>query len=316
MITLKNFAKMHSKKSKEILSLLKENIDEVNSDDEHAKFVDGEWSFDDVAVDFLEKMMPPQNDFSFPEPTFLKKSAENNFSQNVSESEFLKKQITELQQALQLAQENAKSKDEEFKILQSRILNYEEGASSINGDLIRKYQQKSERLEKELEQSRSDMTKLRDLKDGHISKQETAIRELQNKISELNDIIKKKMESDMENLRKSISEDKLKSDIHKLELKLADSEREKERVRISLEDSQIKNAELCNLIDASVKTLVKVQQNLRGGIEVQSLETKSAEENSTTFVQQEKTLPEISEPVLDVPKVGFFRRMLKSAGLF
>jgi len=56
---------------------------------------------------------------------------------------------------------------------------------------------------------------MRDLKDSHISKQEATIRELQNKISELNDIIKKKMESDIENLKKSISEDKLKNEIHK-----------------------------------------------------------------------------------------------------
>ena len=76
------------------------------------------------------------------------------------ENSLLKKQVADLQQALQLAKDSAKAKDDEFKILQNRILSYEDGASSINGDLIRRYQSKSERLEKELAQSQSDMIKL------------------------------------------------------------------------------------------------------------------------------------------------------------
>lgn len=114
----------------------------------------------------------------------------------------------------------------------------------------------------------------------------------------------------MENLQKSISEDKLKSEIHSLELELADSQREKEKVRIALEDSEIKNAELANLISASIKSLAKVQQNLRGGIEVQTLE-KDVEETQPTFLPQEKVMPEITEP-----QVGFFKRMMKAAGFF
>ena len=306
--THKSFAKTHNKKPKEIIDLLKANIDEVNADDEHAKCVDGDWLFDDFAIDFLEKKLKEQKNFALiSEPDFVKKQ---DLPQD--ENSLLKKQISDLQQSLQLAQENAKAKDEEFKILQNRILSYEDGASSINGDLIRKYQQKSERLEKELAQSQSDMTKLRDLKDSHIAKQETTIRELQNKIAELNDIIKKKMESDMENLQKSISEDKLKNEIHDLELKLADSQREKEKVRIALDDSQIKNAELSKLIDASIKSLSKVQQNLRGGIEVQTFENE-VEENAATFVQQDKIIPEVAEPVQED---GFFKRIMKAAGFF
>ena len=115
----------------------------------------------------------------------------------------------------------------------------------------------------------------------------------------------------MENLQKSISEDKLKNEIHDLELKLADTQREKEKVRIALEDSQIKNAELASLIDVSVKSLSRVQQNLRGGIETQTSEQISAEDNSATFVQQVQ--PEVTEPV---PKVGFFKRAMKAAGFF
>lgn len=308
MTTLKNFAKVHNKKHKEIIDLLKSHIDEVNADDEHAKCVDGDWLFDDFAVDFLDKELSEQKKLSpIPEPEFLKAK---DLPQD--ENSMLKKQIADLQQSLQFANENAKAKDEEFKILQNRILSYEEGATSINGDLIRKYQSKSERLEKELEQSRSDLVKMRDLKDSHISKQEITIRELQNKIVELNDIIKKKMESDMENLQKSISEDKLKSEIHDLELKLADSQREKEKVRIALEDSQIKNSELTNLIDASIRSLFRVQQNLRGGIEVQTSE-EVVEENAATFVQQEKIQNEVTEPV---QQVGFFKRVMKAAGFF
>ena len=308
--THKSFAKTHNKKPKEIIDLLKANIDEVNADDEHAKCVDGDWLFDDFAIDFLEKKLKEQESFAvIPKPDFLQAN-ENNLPQD--ENSLLKKQIADLQQSLQFAQENAKAKDEEFKKLQNRILSYEDGASSINGDLIRKYQQKSERLEKELAQSQSDMTKLRDLKDSHIAKQETTIRELQNKIAELNDIIKKKMESDMENLQKSISEDKLKNEIHDLELKLADSQREKEKVRIALDDSQIKNAELSKLIDASIKSLSRVQQNLRGGIEVQTSE-EVVEENAATFVQQDKIIPEVTETVQED---GFFKRIMKAAGFF
>ena len=307
MTTHKNFAKTHNKKPKEIIDLLKVNIDEVNSDDEHAKFVDGDWLFDDFAIDFLEKKLAEQKNFALiSEPDFLKTK-----DSPQDENSLLKKQVADLQQALQLAKDSAKAKDDEFKILQNRILSYEDGASSINGDLIRRYQSKSERLEKELAQSQSDMIKLRDLKDSHIAKQENTIRELQNKISELNDIIKKKMESDMENLQKSISEDKLKNEIHDLELKLADTQREKEKVRIALEDSQIKNAELASLIDASVKSLSRVQQNLRGGIETQTSEQNSTEDNSATFVQQVQ--PEVTEPV---SKVGFFKRAMKAAGFF
>ena len=120
------------------------------------------------------------------------------------------------------------------------------------------------------------------------------------------------MDSDMENLQKSISEDKLKSEIHNLELKLADSEREKEKIRISLEDSQIKNTELCNLIEISIKSLSRVQQNLKGGIEVQTAEKISDENDSATF-QQEKNLSETPEPA---KQVGFFRRIMKVAGFF
>jgi len=310
MTTHKNFAKTHNKKPKEIIDLLKPNIDKVNADEEHAKFVDGDWLFDDFAINFLEKELERQKNFSvISEPEFLK-AKENDAPQD--ENSMLKKQIADLQQSLQLAKDSAKAKDDEFKILQSRILSYEDGASSINGDLIRKYQSKSERLAKELAQSQSDLIKLRDLKDSHIAKQENTIRELQNKISELNDIIKKKMESDMENLQKSISEDKLKSEIHNVELKLADSQRDKEKVRIALEDSEIKNAELTNLIDASIRSLAKVQQNLRGGIEVQTSENL-VEENVATFVQQEKNTPEIAEPV---QQVGFFKRVMKAAGFF
>ena len=306
MTTHKNFAKTHNRKPKEIIDLLRENIDKINADEEHAKCVDGDWLFDDFAVDFLERELEEQKKIAvISKPEFLK---ENNLPQD--ENSLLKKQIAELQESLQLAKDSANAKDEEFKKLQSRILSYEDGASSINGDLIRKYQTKSERLEKELAQSQADMNKLRDLKDNHISKQENTIRELQNKISELNDIIKKKMESDMENLQKSISEDKLKSEIHDLELKLADSQRDKEKVRIALEDSEMKNAELAKLISASIKSLSKVQQNLRGGIEVQISEN-IVEENPATFTQQ--TQPEVTEPA---PKVGFFKRVMKAAGFF
>ena len=309
-MTLKNFAKAHNKKVKDIISLLKKHIDEVNADDEHAKYYDDEWQFDDFATDFFEKLLAEDKKFSFPEPEFLKKPIEN----DLSEVEELQKQISDLKNSLQLAKDTADAKDEEFKKLQSRILSYEDGASFINGDLIRKYQNKSERLEKELSQAKSDLIKIRELKDSHISKQETTIRELQNKISELNSIIKKKMDSDMENLQKSISEDKLKSEIHNLELKLADSEREKEKIRISLEDSQIKNTELCNLIEISIKSLSRVQQNLKGGIEVQTVEKiPDEEETPATLIQQEKFLPETSE---STKQVGFFRRMMKAAGFF
>ena len=307
-MTLKNFAKAHNKKVKDVISLLKKHIDEVNADDEHAKYFDDEWQFDDFATNFFEKLLAEDKKFSFPEPEFLKKPVENDFS----EVDELRKQISDLKNSLQLAKDTADAKDEEFKKLQGRILSYEDGASSINGDLIRKYQNKSERLQKELAQTQADLVKLRDIKDNHISKQENTIRELQNKISELNSIIKKKMDSDMENLQKSISEDKLKSEIHNLELKLADSEREKEKIRIALEDSQIKNAELCNLIDGSIKSLSRVQQNLKGGIEVQTAEKISDENDSATF-QQEKNLPETPEPA---KQVGFFRRIMKVAGFF
>ena len=307
-MTLKNFAKAHNKKVKDVISLLKKHIDEVNADDEHAKYFDDEWQFDDFATNFFEKLLADDKKFSFPEPEFLKKPVEN----DLSEVDELRKQISDLKNSLQLAKDAADAKDEEFKKLQGRILSYEDGASSINGDLIRKYQNKSERLQKELAQTQADLVKLRDIKDNHISKQENTIRELQNKISELNSIIKKKMDSDMENLQKSISEDKLKSEIHNLELKLADSEREKEKIRIALEDSQRKNAELCNLIDGSIKSLSRVQQNLKGGIEVQTAEKISDENDSATF-QQEKNLSETHEPA---KQVGFFRRMMKAAGFF
>jgi len=99
----------------------------------------------------LEKKLKEQESFAvISKPDFLQ-AKENNLPQD--ENSLLEKQIADLQQSLQLAQDNAKAKDDEFKILQNRILSYEDGASSINGDLIRKYQQKSEQLEKELAQN-------------------------------------------------------------------------------------------------------------------------------------------------------------------
>ena len=319
MTTLKFFAKTHNKKTKELISLLRENIDTLNSDDEHAKFVDNEWQLDDYAVQFFDKLLEEKNitsDFSFPEPEFLT-SGKKNISPEEVEISVLREKVSSLTQSLQKAELQAKEKEDEFINLQSRILSYENGATSINGDLIRKYQSKSERLEKELEQTKSDMLKLRDMKDDRISKQENTIRELQNKISELNGIIKKKMDSDMENLQKSISEDKLKSEIHNLELKLADSERNKEQVRIALEDSQNKNFELCKLIEASTKSLQKIQIQLNNGIGVQAVDISNNEDqNKVTFAQteivNENVLPET--PV--EPKRNFFVRALKAAGFF
>lgn len=166
-MTLKNFAKTHNKKPKEIVALLKDNIDKVNSDDEHAKFVDDEWHFDDETVDFFDALLKKSEAILvFPEPAFLRPQ-ENIVSQD--ETALLKKQILNLQESLQLAQDNAKAKDEEYKNLQARILSYEDGASSINGDLIRKYQQKSDRLEKELAQTQADLLKLWKTKSRNLS---------------------------------------------------------------------------------------------------------------------------------------------------
>ena len=72
MITHKNFAKTHNRKSKEIIDLLRANIDKVNADNEHAKCVDGDWLFDDFAVEFLENELETQKNFAvIPEPDFL-----------------------------------------------------------------------------------------------------------------------------------------------------------------------------------------------------------------------------------------------------
>ncbi len=260
MTKVKDFAKSHNRPAKEIHFLLKMNLEKINSTGEHAKLINSEWFIDEDAEIYLKNLFDGDD------------------SENMKIE--LQNKISELENALQSAESTIKTKDEEFAALQEKIIGYENGANTINSDLIRKHKLKAERLEKELSQANSDMIKLRKLKDERISKQETTIHELQDKIAELNNIIKKKMDSDMENLQKSISEDKLKGEIHSLELKLADAEREKEQMRIAFEDSENKNADLKNLISASITNLSRIQNSLKSVVEVNLPETETSEKNS------------------------------------
>ena len=312
---ISDFAKIHNRSAKEINFLLKMHLEEINADGEHAKLVNSEWLIDDFAADYLELLFTDG----------MKK--ENYNSENSLDD--LTGKIADLQNALKKAEETIKTKDDEFAALQERIIGYENGANTINSDLIRKHKLKAERLEKELEQANFDMIKLRKLKDERISKQESAIHELQDKIAELNTIIKKKMDSDMENLQKSISEDKLKGEIHSLELKLADAEREKEQMRIAFEDSENKNSDLKNLISVSLTNLSRVQNSLRT-----SIETKLPEQAETSVIQNiqsdnadnldkiDKNLQELRSlkqegySLNEQSSPGFFRSVLAKAASF
>ena len=285
MIRAKDFAKSHNRNFRDIHSILKVNMENINSDgDNHVKLVNSEWLIDDFAATYLDALLI-DSDNNKNQKDLQEIDEKSEIGEKSEDFSTLKKQISNLQNALQLAESKIKSKEEEFIALQLKVTTLSEGGASINSDLIRKYTQENDNLKKIVAQNKTDMDKLRKIKDARIESQENTIKELQRKIDELNTMLTNKMNSDMEILEKSMSVDSLNEKIHSLELDLADAEHDKEQNRFEIEKLESKNDDLRNLISSALSTLCRVQNSLRSGIEMPVIENRSniSDDNAAVF---------------------------------
>ena len=104
MIRAKDFAKSHNRNFRDIHSILKVNMENINSDgDNHVKLVNSEWLIDDFAATYLDALLI-DSDNNKNQKDLQEIDEKSEIGEKSEDFSTLKKQISNLQNALQLAE--------------------------------------------------------------------------------------------------------------------------------------------------------------------------------------------------------------------
>ena len=298
------------KSNKETIEKIKENLEQLNFEEVHAKTVNGNWELDeeglrllDVIMSYVdeEELQKQQTDANDMDDTSAPEQGQDDANTQKALGE-----IANLQDAVRERDEQIASLTAKLKTVNEQFLSFRDGSDGLASSMVREYQHRAEQAEERLKAARMHFDEMLSRRDEQISEMEAQIEECHKKLDEYAPIMEEKTKAVFEALQAKKTEQQLYADLRRLEKEkfdlsdsLADAKREAADATQRVEKLSANIADAVQSVrDAMVLLQVKVSETLGEKPEAEQTVEEAApaepneSEEQTVYVEPLPAIPE------------------------